>query len=282
MVLSLHHKSFEEYRNAVAPHLDEVIGSRRDPECEFALAHAFLLFSFTIEDLKEKATTNAKILDDVAITFIEMQDVLRGIVHGVTILSPATLAALLRIAFEIRCNLKFIYSSLSPSVYADRYRRFRSASILYNEQANHPGQPMLTPERRQELLRESDEWIRSVTPDGRFEFSTNWTAERELKSLKKRAARAGLEPQYEGSYAVTSQFVHGTALAAQGYLGGDGTINAIGQTETCRRFAVLGAMNCLHAALEGVRFFGWPFDAPEFDRCIDRVKACSQFRPGEA
>lgn len=280
--MSLHHKTFDEYRNAVAPHLDEVIGSRRDPECEFALAHAFLLFSFTIEDLKEKATTNTKILDDVGIMFVEMQDVLRGIVHGMNILSPATLAALLRIAFEIRCNLKFIYSSLSPSVYADRYRRFRAASILYNEQANHPGQPMLTAERRQELLRESDEWIRSVTPDGWFDFSTNWTAEKELRSLKKRAARAGLESQYEGSYAATSQFVHGTALAAQGYVGGDGRINAIGHTEMCRRFAVLGALNCLHAAVEGVRFFGWPFDAPEFVRCIERLEACSQFRSGDA
>ena len=165
--------SYEEYRKVATQFVDEALSSRRDRECESALNDAFLLYSFTIEDMKQKATTNAQILNDVAITFITLQDVLRGTVHAMSILSPATVATLLRTAFEIRCNLKFIYTSLAPAIYAERFRRFRSASILYNEQHNHPTEAKVSTARRQELLRESDEWIRKAHPDGRFDISTN-------------------------------------------------------------------------------------------------------------
>jgi hypothetical protein len=220
--MSLRYKTFDEYRNAVAPHLDAMIAARRDPECEDVLAHAFLLFSFVIEDMQAKATKNKEILNQIGIMLVELQDVLRGVVHGMNVVSPVVIAALLRVAFEVRCNLQFIFSRPDPGLFADRYRRFARVSELAYDESLAPEQRLIKPQTRQDILKACAEWI-TVKPNGELHFGHNWTHQKEFRSVKQRAEALGLASDYRAAYAATSQYVHGTALLWNGYRGPDGS-----------------------------------------------------------
>lgn len=261
--MSLTHKTFDDYRNAIVGHLDNVIASRKDPECELVLAHAFLLYSFVIEDMQAKSKKNREILDKTGIMLVELQDVLRGIVHGMDAVSPVVLATLLRVSFEIRCNLRFIMTRRDPALYADRYRRFARLSELAYDDSLPAEKRLLKAETRADIVKTCGEWI-TTKPDGDLHFGHNWTAEKQFGSLKKRAEILGFADEYRASYSATSQYVHGTALLFNAYRGPDGAIGPIGNTAPCRRMALLAARHGMRAMREAARFFGLPLNFREY------------------
>lgn len=261
--MSLTHKSFDEYRKAVAPRLDEEIAARRDTECEIVLAHAFLLFSYVIEDMQSKATKDRAILDTIGIMLVELQDVLRGVVHGMGAVSPVVLGSLLRVAFEVRCNFEFITSRAEPARYADRYSRFGRVSELAHDEQLPPDQRRVKPETRAEIVAECGEWIRIKTGGG-LHFDHDWNAEKEFSNLKKRALAIGLADDYLKVYGATSQYVHGTMLLWNGYRGPDGKVGPLGSTAPCRRMALLAVYHCMHTLRTAAEFFGLPFDEAEY------------------
>jgi hypothetical protein len=243
---------FDDYRNTIAPHLDAMIAARQDPACEHVLGHAFLLYSFVIEDMQAKARRNQEILDNIGIMLVELQDVLRGVVHGMNVVSPV-----------VRCNLQFILLRPNPRLFADRYRRFARVSELAHDESLPPQKRRIRPEVREDILKKCGEWI-SVKPNGDLHFSWNWTSEKRFKTLKQRAEALGLGSDYAGNYAAMSQFVHGTALLRNGYRGPDGNIGPIGETAQCRRFALMAAMHCMRSAVLVARFFRFPWSSREY------------------
>lgn len=262
--MSLTYKTFDEYRNAIAPHLDAVIASRRDPECELVVAHAFLLFSFVIEDMQAKATKNKEILDKIGIMLVELQDVLRGLVHGMNVVSPVVLGALLRVSFEVRCNFQFIVTRSDPALFADRYKRYGRVSELEHDLSLPPEERIVKPGTREDILKTCAEWI-TTKANGDLRFGHDWTLQNEFSSLKKRADALGLASDYLKVYGATSQFVHGTALLWNGYRGPDGTVGPIGTTGQCRWMAMLAAMHCMNVVQDAASFFGFECDQREYD-----------------
>src|SRR2546430_249121 len=141
--MSLRHKNHMEYAQAVGPRLDQFINQQRDPAVEAALAEGFFLFSFVMEDFKEKATKNADLFLKIGIQLITMQDALRMLHVAVAGLSTVTVATLTRVALEHYCKLKFIITSDNPALYADRYERFAQIERLIHDSVKDPDKKMI-------------------------------------------------------------------------------------------------------------------------------------------
>src|SRR3954464_9893150 len=124
------HKNYHDYANELAPRLDRHIDQLRDRVFEGLLGEAVMLFSFTLENMESKAQRHGDILTMIGVIPVAMNDVLRGLQAGQANLSPMTVAALTRIALELRAYVLFIISRKDPKLYADRYSRFRDVETL--------------------------------------------------------------------------------------------------------------------------------------------------------
>lgn len=279
--MSLTHRNHVEYAAAVAPRLQKFIDGQRDRKFELALGGAFSLYSFITEDFRAKATANLEIYDCIGVMMVEVQDAFRGILHGQASLSPVTLAALTRVALEVRFNLEFIVSRDDPAVWADRYKRYGQVSTLAHDVGKPSDQRRLSEEEVARIRRACGEWVRE-RPEGGLKFNFNWTADSRFDSLKKIAAAVGLTPDYESTYSVTSNYVHGTYLLINAYHGPQG-IGPVGGVGKCKQMAFLGANHCLSTMKAACAFFGVPLDDLVYALAREAMReACRDLLDGAA
>jgi hypothetical protein len=260
------YRDHTEYWASLAPRLDAYIAQRRRPEFESALVRALAFYSFVTEDLPSKVRRRGNLLPKISTLFLIQQDVLRGLVPATVELSLVTVGALARIAFEARVTMKFI--GLDPEKWADRYARFGEVQRLLREQFRPPGVPPLhSEERLEQIRRECPEWI---TKKGAV--LTNWTADHNFRSLNQIAAAVGMQEDYLSVYGVNSNFVHGSALAANLYAGPAG-LNAVGSPERCRSLAFLAAIHALKSLREACGVFDVEFNEAHYYGCHEELLA---------
>ena len=255
-------EGFEAWAARAAAHFDRLLAERRDSEFEKALHRAFLLYTYVFDDCTARATKNKDVLAKTGVMLIEVQDALRGLLQGMTTLSPVILSMLLRVVIEIRCNLRFILTRKDPLVYADRFFRYGRFSAVAHDETNPGRRRLVTPAERDKILRESSEWI-TTRPNGTLKFRFNWTGDPQFATLKQIAKEAGLEDRYVSAYSATSQIVHCTVLATNHY-SNDGLFGPVGDTRFCKRLASLAALDAMFTIREAADFFGLPYDKDEF------------------
>ena len=74
-------KDHFEYARQLALLLDAALAKQRDGKFETALGEAYFLFSFLMLDFQGKATLHADLFEILGIMLVELEDVLRGILH---------------------------------------------------------------------------------------------------------------------------------------------------------------------------------------------------------
>jgi len=259
--MSLKHKTHHDYAADVGPKLQQFIEQQRDRPFENVLGEAFMLFSWVMEDFeaKTKTTQQKEMFKKLGIILIEMQDALRGLHAGQVDLSAVTVAALARIIFELRCNLRFIFTRKDPALYADRFNRFAGIEKLVHDDRKLAGQRMLSPAERDRIQKDCPEWIKRKK-SGEIRYDLNWTADPQFDSFKKIAEAAGLLTEWEIMYDVTSKFVHGSPLLVNGYRSPNGHVGPIGRPDHVKQTSAIGAKWAIDALMDAARFFGVPFE----------------------
>jgi hypothetical protein len=257
--VSLKHKDHAEYNRDVGPRPGAFIQQQRDRAFEDVLGEAFMLFSWVMEDFKQKAKQHTDLFDKVGIILIEMQDALRGLQVAHASLSPATLAALTRIIMELRWNLRLILKSKNPALYADRFVRFGEIEKLIQDEKKPDDAKLLSPAQRERITKLCPEWIKTKK-NGSTRYDTNWTCDNEFDSVGKIAKATGCEDEYDVMYAVTSKYMHGSPLLLNTYAWPDGHIKPIGHPERCKSLAAMCAKWALDTLMDAATFFGVPFE----------------------
>ncbi len=273
--MSLKHRNAAEYEADVGPRLREFIDGQRDRVFEKAVSDAFAFFAFVTEDFRAKAQANVDIYDRIGIMLVELLDAFRGLLQGQAALSPVTIAALTRVALEVRMNLEFILSQANAAVWADRYQRYAQVSKLAHDNRKAPGERRLTGAEVAEIRRLCPEWVKD-RPDGTYKLNLNWTADAQFDSLRKIATQVGLSSDYENTYAATSEYVHGTYLLVNAYRGPEG-IGPVGSVAKCKQMTFLGVSHCLRALRATCTFFQVPLDPLAFAQVREAMReACRE------
>lgn len=263
-------KDHFEYAQQLSGVLDAALAKQRDVKFEAALGEAYFLFSFVMLDFQSKATLHADLFELLGIMLVELEDVLRGILHGQSVLSPVILATLCRVALEVRCNLRFIFSRKDPALYAGRYFKYSLA-----ERGTFPDTTLgsaISKEEREWIVASCPEWFGA---DGKKKSRLTWTAEADFNSIKKVAIEVGHHQDYETVYALTSKYVHGSATLIGPYGGPDGEIGPLGQPSQCKQMAYLAVNYCMESLRDATKFFGVPLDAAAFSQWQERLAAAS-------
>jgi hypothetical protein len=257
--VSLKHKDHAEYNRDVGPRLAAFIQQQRDRAFEDVLGEAFMLFSWVMEDFKQKAKHHTELFEKIGIILMEMQDCVRGLQVAHASLSPATLAALTRIIMELRWNLRLILKSKDPALYAGRFDRFGEIEKLINDLKKPDNAKMVSAVERERIKKLCPEWIKTKK-NGTTWYDTNWTCEEEFNSVAKIARATGCGDEYDVMYAVTSKYMHGSPLLLNGYRWPDGHIKPIGHPERCKGLAATAAKWAIDTLMDAATFFGVPFE----------------------
>jgi hypothetical protein len=104
----------------LAPKLEAAIESERVLEVEKYITAAFSLYSFCTEQLSEKITEHKEIAHAIYPMIIQVQDMLRTNIFCQQNLLFAPTQFNIRVAFEIRANLLYIYNHTDPKLMLDR------------------------------------------------------------------------------------------------------------------------------------------------------------------
>lgn len=254
-------KDHLQYWDYVAPRLGVFVQQQYDAAFDHALLEALAFYSFTSENLSDRATQRKEDVPKAAPLIIITQDILRGLLAAHRDLSLVSLAALARVALEARITSHFIITSDDPPKYLDRYFRFADVRALIDDfHKMKAGElSLLSPHRREQLEGNATEWVRKKLAGKNGGYLDAWTAEEGLGSVAKIAEVAGLGPEYRSTYAVTSKYVHCSSMVRGLYSGPNG-MNAIGQKEHCRTLATLGMGHAMAVLSDLCEYFGVPFD----------------------
>lgn len=248
------HLDVQAYWNDVGPRLAGYLKVKRNAQVEDCLRHALALFSFIQETFVADATKNQTILKHTGIMLVHVHDVIRGLVSAQADLSPVSVAALLRIALEVRCNHLFIIKSNTPEMYAERFSRYASVERILREEYAPPGTPsLLSQAAEQEIRKTCGEWFKS---SGKVSVK-HWTAEDNYKTLKALADKVGLSAEYSTMYSIASKFIHGSALLENMY-SQQGGLGALVDPQRCSNMSLLAAMQCIKLLQEAAVFYGVP------------------------
>ena len=270
------YKDHVEYAKDLFPTLDAALSKQRDLKFEAALGEAFALFGFVMLEFETKATSHVELFEFVGIMLIELEDVLRGLFHGQHALSPVTLATLTRVAMELRCKLKFIFSRADPAAYADRYFRHTMIELLVKDERQ--GGRLLSKEQREAFINTCQDWI--TVKNGKRKYSFNWNADPAFNSVARIASEVGLAADYDAAYSMTSSYVHGSAALIGLYGDVDGNVGSLGRPLECKQMAYLAVNYCMENLRDASKFFGVPLDIAAFSRWQERlVAACPELEP---
>ena len=260
------HVDVDAYWKDLGPRLRAHIDRNRNGVVENALMHGLALFSFVQDTMPTAASRNRKILEQTGIMVVLVHDVLRGLWAAQTELSPVAVAALFRTAMETRCNFLFISRSATPDRYASLYARYFDVERVLHE-IHRPlgGLSMLSPAEDARIRRDCPEWFQ---PNGKV--IDHWTADRDLKSLKKLAGKVGLENEYHLFYGLGSKYIHGSSLLTNLY-SRQGQLGAIANPAHCSQMSLLAVKTCIDFLREVANFFGLPSFEDDLLRSEERL-----------
>jgi hypothetical protein len=236
------------YWKVAAPFVNDLITSRQDAGIETLLEQTIAITSFVLQDFDEKRTKNQHLVGRIDSLVVLALDVLRGAHAAQRCLSLASAAFAARSMFEVFVTARFITTSKTPDLYADRFHRFQNVEKLNR---HYKGKLPLGPADIRAFTAEATEWIDAVT--GKPKKGAKWHAEGH--SLADLADKVNEADAYRGLYSLNSLFAHGSSVIANLYAR-DGKLQMISDTPHVSRQSILVIGNCTKTLGTFAEFFG--------------------------
>lgn len=251
------HSNWESYWKDIQPRLNHFVTNERLADVEKYLSSSLGFFSFVTEDLETKVTKNQDLITVTFPLIVELQDILRGVFLSQSNLLVSTSAFQLRAAFEIRCNLKYIFLHADPKMVATRLSNyFRYEQIVGSRLSPNLKYEGIAVERSFAL--EHPYWAK---PDGLLKDNTTWNGEG--MDLKKICDEIGLSAEFFTNFKITSKFIHGSPIVKNLYTSEKG-IHCIASSRNVAFFTLMCALHIGRCLKEYCNFFGIEFSEIEY------------------
>lgn len=251
------HKNWIEYWTDVSGRLDAHIEKQRIHDAEKYITCALGFYSFITEDLEKKVTKNKELVKPTFPLMVELQDILRSILFAQRHLLLASSAFHLRTAFEIRCNLKYIFSHANPAQICERLSDFFRYEQIVGSRLS-PNLPYEGEAVERAFATQHPYWANRST--GLLRDNEAWNGEG--KSLKAICDDLKWQDEYFQMFKITSKFVHGSPIIRNMYSKGI-SIGCIPDVRHPTMFSLLAANNITDCLMEYCDFFG--IDFPELE-----------------
>ena len=237
------------YWNEIKDRLRAEVNKRIMPEVDQAVLFSIAWFSCVQETFLERATKHQDWVGNLGAALVHIQDVLRGVLAGYREQSPVTLAAMHRIALEVRCTMAFILRSEEPRKYADRWWRYMDVQRYLYDLPKRPEEKMISPAEKSRI----ESTCTELFEDGKVRIKY-WTADPSSSKFRVIAERVGMLEDYQTMYELTSTFVHGSALLRNAYRTG-----CVGIAADNARQALFPCKHAIEMLIEMADFFGVPY-----------------------
>ncbi len=258
------HKNWQTYWADIGPRLSAYIIKAQKILLLQYLENSFALYSFTIEDFESKIKAHTDLCSKLSIFLIETQDLMRGVIACYRDLTLAPLGLILRTAFEIHCNLKYIVRSNTPEKYADLYDRFQEIEQLLGVKAS-ASFPDPTEADFQKIATHNPEWFQPGTIK-LVDKTPHWTAIKGMNLFKVAdSSHVALTDDYKGIYKTQSKFTHASPIIRNLYRKSDG-LRAIPNPKQAEELAMLAQGYCIKTLEEACNFFQVEF--PEYENAL--------------
>jgi hypothetical protein len=251
------------YWDVAAPIVNDLLNSRRDGEIEQLLEAAIAIGSFILQDFDGKRTKNEHLAGRFDSIVVFVLDILRGAHAAQRCLSLASSAVAARSTFEALVNLRFIVTSPTPDLYADRFHRFQVVERLNR---HYKGGMPLVEQDVQALTADATEWIDPKT--GKPKRNVKWHAEGH--TIADLAELVGEGDGYRGLYSLNSLFTHGSS-ATQKLYAKDGKLQLLSDTKHLSLQSILVVGNAIKVFATHAEFFGVPIPRGELMELARRL-----------
>ncbi|WP_413294667.1 DUF5677 domain-containing protein [Bdellovibrio sp. HCB185ZH] len=248
----LQFSSWQEYWKTVGPALEKfIVGQHNEPASQYLLS-SYAYYSFSLEGLPKKIQKHNELVENAYPLLMQLQDILRGnlIAQDQLLLTNAGLN--LRVAFEIRVNLRFIYQHDTPAVILQRLSDFFDYEVLMGRK-NSPYLEPPSEEEEKVFCRKFPFWAKG----DRLISNAVWNGDG--KTAKDICDLVGMSNEYQSIFKMTSKLVHGSPLIKNLYRNCAG-LNSIGNLETVTMFAALSTHHAMESLHEFFDFFGVEYD----------------------
>ncbi len=232
--------------------LAKYISENGNEEAEEYLITCLGYYSFIFENLEEEITLNIGISQNLNPLLLCMHDILRGNLACQQHLLLTTTALNLRVSFELFCKLKYILTSDTPDVYADRFKRYSNIERLTDIDGGNFSKVRMLDAERELILKNNPEWVDQNTL--KLKQNRFWTGEEKM-SVAKLCDRIEMLSDYKTVYNMTSKFVHGSYLTINLYKQSHG-IGVIPSTERVTYMTMMSTNYCMKALELYCNFFG--------------------------
>lgn len=210
-----------EYWNNLAPKLEASLESQRVLEVEKYLTAAFSLFSYLTEKLSDKVTAHEDIAHAVYPMVIQIQDMLRTNIHCQRHMLFAPAQFNIRVAFEIRANLLYIYNHKDPRLMLDRLIAYSDyEKLCARKQMSFLKSPSI--EEEADFVSKHPYW-EDTKSRGNLKLLAKWNGEK--KNLYDICAELSSKDEYKNiledffsQYLVASTFIHGSPIVKEMYI----------------------------------------------------------------
>jgi hypothetical protein len=189
---------------------------------------------------------------------VELHDILRGILFAQKNLLLATSAFHLRSAFEIRCNLKFIFQHTNPKQQCERLSDFFRYEQIVGSRLS-PNLPYEGEPVEKAFAQRHPYWANKST--GLLKNNADWNGEG--KGFKEICDDLGWQDQYFQMFKITSKFVHGSPIVRNMYQQAGKGMGCIPDSKHPTMFSLLATNTITDCLMEYCEFFGVEF--PELD-----------------
>jgi hypothetical protein len=246
------------YWNSLAPSLEKHIEKHRIPEAESYIVKSFGFFSYVTEEISTKVTNHKELFAKVYVLIVELQDLLRSTLIAQQQLLLATSALNLRTAFEISCNLEFIYQHDNPEVMMQRMEDFfRYEKIVGSRLSRFMDS---VPEDEEKAFADKHPfWKNNRT--GLLKDTATWNGEG--LGFKQVAEKIGKEKEYVEIYKISSKFVHGSPVVINMYRSRWGT-NCLTTPDRMTNMNMMCCHTIMEALMSFCNFFGVPFSEVDY------------------
>lgn len=268
--MSLKHKDYIEYWDDVGPRLEKYLQSQHNNDVINVLNTCIGYFSYVTEDMGQKVQQNKKLSPKLDLFMVFAHDQLRGALPLYLNLNLAPTANSARCSFENWINLKYIFESGFPFMFADRYNRY-SEILRLKAHRNSTVLPKLTPEEEKSIISKNPDWIDPFT--GKLSKKPHWTAMHGI-NLEIMTKKLGIS-EYYSVYRSTSQFTHASSITGNLYRNGQNSMGAIGIETQCRRMALLVAIFTMDTLNDFCLFFDISIDKKQFMGILKELQRLS-------
>lgn len=244
---------YKDYWEKTSKSLADYVQQRRVEDVENLISTTLSFLAFSTENLPTKTTKNNPDQDKLNAYIIIAIDSLRSLLRCQEELSLIGLVLLNRTAFEIHCNIKYMFQHPTPSIMIDRNFRFSDV-----EKFRHSTQPksdiFLTPAEIIRIKNNCPEWF--TVADGKLRKDNfHWTADKG-KNFREIAKILEMEKDYISLYSTNSKFVHGSALTINMYKDETGNLHFNGRPQTCAMISIIACKYWLDTFEIYCEYFG--------------------------